>query len=269
MEEPIAVRYTFVMLLAIADPEGYVIGTDVAIARRLNMKLTEFTSCLHALMKPDPFSNSKVLDGRRIVKSDADRGYLIVNYASYRDLKDPKSRRDYMREYMRSYRETETEPVDTKDVTNRVNNPVNTVNNGKPQLAQLGHVDVDVDVDANGEAEEQNARAFFPEAFAKFWQTYPRKIGKRVAFTSWKRAKKAVCDETGKSDDEAERHIQAAAEAFAASDKGRGEFCPHASTWLNQGRYDDDPDSWKDRTPAARKPSPVTVDISTLRFDDE
>jgi hypothetical protein len=46
MEEGIPVRYTFMMLLAIADPKGYVVGTDVAIARRLNMGAKEFKECL-------------------------------------------------------------------------------------------------------------------------------------------------------------------------------------------------------------------------------
>jgi hypothetical protein len=31
---------------------------------------------------------------------------------------------------------------------------------------------------------------------------------------------------------------------FAKSDKAAGEFCPHPTTWLNQGRYDDDQATW-------------------------
>lgn len=105
MEEPINVRYTFVMMLAIADPEGYVIGTDVAISRRLNMPKKEFLDCLAVLMAPDPDSNSQELDGRRITVSENERGYHIVNFVTYRDIKDQKDRREYMREYMRKRRE--------------------------------------------------------------------------------------------------------------------------------------------------------------------
>ena len=93
MEEPINVRYTFVMMLAIADPEGYVIGTDVAIARRLNMPLDEFLDCLAVLMSPDPDSNSQELEGRRVAVSTSERGYHVVNFVTYRDLKDPIERR--------------------------------------------------------------------------------------------------------------------------------------------------------------------------------
>lgn len=120
MEEAINVRYTFVMLLAIADAEGYVIGTDVAIARRLNMTVAEFGECVGQLMEPDPNSNSKEEDGRRIVQSDHERGYKCVNYRAYRDMKDEQDRREYMREYMRKRRSQQSK---TPSV-NGVNTPL-------------------------------------------------------------------------------------------------------------------------------------------------
>lgn len=126
MEEPINVRYTFVLLLAIADPDGYVIGTDVAIARRLNMSLKEFKRCVAVLSQPDENSNSKEEEGRRVVGSNADRGYFIVNFATYRDMKNEEERRTYMRDYMRKYREGKQ-----------------AVNSGKTELAELTHADSD------------------------------------------------------------------------------------------------------------------------------
>lgn len=121
MDETIPVRYTFVMMLAIADPHGYVIGTDVAIARRLNMPLQDFKECVAELMEPDPDSNSKEEEGRRVILSDAERGYFVVNYAKYRDTRDEEQRREYMKEYMRKRRAE-------KDVA--------PVNNGKLALAK-------------------------------------------------------------------------------------------------------------------------------------
>lgn len=108
METELPVRYTFIMLLAIADPQGFVVGTDIAIARRLNMDVLELKRCLHILAQPDPDSNSKEEGGRRVLPSDCERGYRIVNYIKYRDLKDEEHRRDYMRDYMRRYRAQET-----------------------------------------------------------------------------------------------------------------------------------------------------------------
>jgi len=78
MEQNVETRYCFMMLLAIADIEGDVIGTDVAIARSINVPLAVFQSSINALMQPDPQSNSKVMDGRRIVNSENGRGLELV-----------------------------------------------------------------------------------------------------------------------------------------------------------------------------------------------
>jgi hypothetical protein len=107
MEQPVEVRYTFLMLLAIADPTGRVVGTDVAIARRINLPLEDFVKSVKTLREPDPDSNSKDEEGRRIVPSDGERGYQLVNFAKYRNLKDEDEKREYMRTYMRKRREAE------------------------------------------------------------------------------------------------------------------------------------------------------------------
>lgn len=104
MEETIPTRYVFVMLLAIADPHGYVIGTDVAIARRLNIPLPDFQKAMSVLMSPDPDSNSKAEEGRRVVASDGERGYRLVNFIAYRNIKDEDERRAYHRDYQARYR---------------------------------------------------------------------------------------------------------------------------------------------------------------------
>lgn len=135
MEEDIPVRYTFVMLIAIADPLGYVIGTDVAIARRLNMPLQEFERCRNVLMTADIDSNSKEEDGRRIVESDGERGYRVVNYVKYRDMRDEEDRRAYMREYMR--RKRSGEPT-----------VVNSVNTCKQKLTLLAKEEADAEAEA-------------------------------------------------------------------------------------------------------------------------
>jgi len=139
MEEPLPVRYVFVMLLAISDPQGYVIGTDVALARKLNISLHDFTSALDKLKATDPDSGSPELEGRRIVPSDAERGYRIVNFIAYRDTKDPMDRREYMRNYMAKYRKTH-KPVNSRKLV----------------LTDLTHAEADAEADANEEAEEED-----------------------------------------------------------------------------------------------------------------
>lgn len=134
MEEQIPVRYTFVMLLAISDPTGLVVGTDVAIARRLNMPLKQFMECAEVLQKPDPNSNSKEEDGRRLIASDGERGYQIVNFVKYRDMRDEDAKRSYMRNYMQAYRARKTG-----------------VNSCKTKLAPLDHAEEEASVEVKEE----------------------------------------------------------------------------------------------------------------------
>ncbi len=143
MEEQLETRYCFMMLLAIADIEGDVIGTDVAIARSINVPLEVFQSSIAALMQPDPQSNSKVLDGRRIVNSDNGRGYRIVNYKEYRAIKTAEEKRTYMREYMRERRKANA----ASSVTD--------VNSGKTELVHVTHAEAEAEGEANTKAEEK------------------------------------------------------------------------------------------------------------------
>jgi hypothetical protein len=142
MEEPIETRYTFMMLLAIADQSGDVIGTDVALARTINLPLATFTEAVKALMEPDPHSNSQDQEGRRLVPSDNGRGYRIVNYTAYRAIKTAEEKKTYMREYMRARREA----LKTKDVT-----PVNIC---KPALSDVTHAEAEEE--AEEEADKDN-----------------------------------------------------------------------------------------------------------------
>lgn len=148
MEEGIDVRYCFMMLLAIADPKGYVVGTDVAIARRLNMPKPDFKRCLTELMKPDEDSNSKEHEGRRVILSDCERGYFVVNYVKYRDTRDEEQRREYMRNYMRKQRHT---------------NDVAAVNNGKQRKPKLAKEEGEVEGEENNEAKAKPSRVASPE----------------------------------------------------------------------------------------------------------
>lgn len=140
MEEDVETRYCFMMLLAIADSGGDVIGTDVALARTVNLPLDTFKRCVGQLMEPDPDSNSQVHHGRRVVLSESGRGYLIVNYVTYREIKTADEKKAYMREYMRMRRKA----LKDKDVT--------AVNQCKKVLTDV------TQAEGEGEAEEEGER---------------------------------------------------------------------------------------------------------------
>jgi len=67
--------------------------------------------------------------------------------------------------------------------------------------------------------------------FENFWQQYPRKIGKLTAKRSWEKL----------SQENQQKALEAIVEHRKYwSAKGTDwEFIPHASTWLNQERFED------------------------------
>jgi hypothetical protein len=78
---------------------------------------------------------------------------------------------------------------------------------------------------------------YSPE-FLKFWEIFPprRKDKKRATWKAWQSAIKRKAAED----------ILAAAGEYAASPKGRGEFCSGPIPWLNGDCWDDDRRSWSD-----------------------
>jgi hypothetical protein len=85
------------------------------------------------------------------------------------------------------------------------------------------------------------------EAFESFWATYPRREGKRKAFECWKAAGKRVKASRGLGSSEAAAYILERAMAYRDSPRGSWPLdkIPHPTTWLNQDRFDDDPESWQ------------------------
>ena len=84
------------------------------------------------------------------------------------------------------------------------------------------------------EAEEETKKLQYSEAFVKFWNYYPRKIGKGAAYKSWKRIPK----ENGLLNSILKAiSIQKQSEQWK---KDNGQFIPHPATWLNQRRWEDE-----------------------------
>lgn len=84
----------------------------------------------------------------------------------------------------------------------------------------------------------------YTEAFEEFWKIYPSNRGKAAAFKSWGKAKKRGATE---------EQLKTAAAAYGAyvTRLGRAEeHIKHASSWLNQDDWLDEPDSYQAK-PAA------------------
>ena len=84
------------------------------------------------------------------------------------------------------------------------------------------------------ELKQEISRQKFPDvanAFDEFWNAYPRKAGKTQARLSFAKATKTVDPQV----------IITAAERFSLDPNREDQFTPHPTTWLNQGRWEDEP----------------------------
>lgn len=95
------------------------------------------------------------------------------------------------------------------------------------------------------------------DTFDDFWKLYPRKIAKKHAFQMWKRLNKAQQDKALAT---IGNHIQQWAKELRADDK-----IPHAGTWLNGWRFDDDLAPAK--MPTYQPPKPVERPINGMVWD--
>lgn len=69
-------------------------------------------------------------------------------------------------------------------------------------------------------------------SFEIFWKAYPRKVNKKEALSSWKKARLPAID-----------FILSAIDRHKKSDQwihDNGKYIPHPSTWLNQERWNDE-----------------------------
>ncbi len=79
--------------------------------------------------------------------------------------------------------------------------------------------------------ESEDARGRAESDFEIFWKAYPRKVGKQKAIKAFQKVKVSV-----------DVLLNAIAEQKQSAQwkKNGGEFIPHPSTWLNEGRWEDE-----------------------------
>ena len=95
--------------------------------------------------------------------------------------------------------------------------------------------------------------------FNSFWEIYPRRQAKGAAAGAWKKALKKASAQT----------IIEGAMRFSSDPNRNPEFTPHASTWLNQERWGDDPLPAKSGTHTRTESSVMLALEIAQRFTDE
>lgn len=139
--------------------------------------------------------------------------------------------------YLRNDRYNETKYIDEKKLLNVDENGAYksiTCNSGIPTVYQEGD-DWDTQVRL-GKVSIDNKTILFDKSknddFEIFWQRYPKKVGKQAAITAWKKFKPRLDD------------VMFALSWQIESEqwtKQNGSFIPNPATYLNQGRWQDEP----------------------------
>lgn len=201
--------YVFIAMIVLSDENGILKHTAESLARVICKDPQAVREAVAHLELPDLTSNLKAEGGRRIVQlselnRDETRGWFVVNKSHYRDKKDLEEVRAQTRERVKRFRERN---VVKRDVTHG--------------NAEKRHTDTDTDTKNTGH-------------FDQFWTAYPKKVAKQEALVAFKKLALVNGDF---------EKVLAALESAKASDQWQrddGKFIPHAATWLNGRRFEDE-----------------------------
>lgn len=214
IEEDLVVRWVWICLLAACDKNGNVHGTEAALARKANVSLKEFQHAVKILTRPDSSSTSPDYEGRRVVKLGGNLWYC-VNYAFYRNMKDPVEEREKTRRRVAKHR--------AKKKKRNAGNADVTKSNDKAEAY------AEAEADSSIAHPSRDARVN-SVPFDLFWTPYPRKVNKARAERAWRNLN--VKDQRAAME-ALPRHVD------LWDGKGQ-EFIPHPTTWLNGRRWEDE-----------------------------
>ncbi len=226
---------------------GYIIANTIhgqvelnpkALAPVLGTDVGAIEAAIAYLCAPDTESRNQTEEGRRLVREGA-FAYRVVNHNKYRGIRHEEDRRAYNRQKMAEHRAKKRLNTQSQDAS-------------VPECAGVGRsVPLCAHTEAEAEAEAETkilelvpvvrnsttdpAPSALDVSFSAFWAIYPKKIGKGAALKAWKKIKPA----NGLTE-----RITAAVQLALHSEQWQrdgGQFIPNPSTWLNQGRWDDEP----------------------------
>lgn len=240
--EPDGTRLVWLTFLAAMDEDGFAAFAAVAnLAHRARVSLPACSEAVKCLEGPDENSSDPEFGGRRIERVEG--GWQILNSSKYRDLVTRAIARERTRERVRRFRERLSSnghvTPSNVSVTPSEANSYSEARSDHRQDALIPDLDQDRDQASNQHAHQREQHALrrtqMAAMFADFWKQYPRKVGKDKA----RRAFMKLDPNWGLvSKFEAALAWQRNQPQWT---KDKGRFCPHAATWLNQKRYDDEP----------------------------
>jgi hypothetical protein len=120
---------------------------------------------------------------------------------------------------------------------------VQSTNTDSADAEQL-HDDFQTSDDAGSRDGDEKPRNAYTESFERWYSHYPKKVAKQAAAAAFGRSLTKIATTRGINRSEACDWLCDVTAIFSRSPKGTGQFVPYPATWLNEGRYEDDPEEW-------------------------
>lgn len=218
---------------------GFVAAAGPGIAARAGIPWDDETrAAMERLSSPEPESRSREFDGRRLARVNG--GWIVLNYFKYRD-------KDYTSAIRSArYRARKLEEASRRDDTESRRDAVaatrQSVTEGRDitQAEAEAYAEAEVRTPLPPKGEEvtptpkkQALVKALDDGFDRFWRAYPLKKAKVAARRSW--AKHAP-------DGPLVDAIVDAVEQQKTWRPWREGFIPLPTTWLNQERWNDEPE---------------------------
>lgn len=203
-----ATRLVWLTLIAAMDEHGFCQFASVAnLAHRARVSLQEADEAIACLEGPDSNSSDPEHDGRRIERIPG--GWIVLNAKKHRDMVTRAVIQEQTRARVQRFR-------DKKRTGNALVTPSEAIS------------------DTDTRAETAKSTDALRARFEAWWAVYPRKVGKGAAWALWARIRPsealAAVMTTG---------VQVQSKSPQWTKEG-GQFIPYPTTWLRQGRWEDE-----------------------------
>lgn len=222
-QTPADTRLTWITMLAMADQNGVVSSSIPGLARRAGVSLEACEQALATFLAPDTYSRTKDHDGRRI--EPVHGGWVLLNHAHYRQLREADERREQARIGMQNLRERRKAEAEAL-----------TVNGDANLLPKVSQAEASASAGESKTLPGKPGRVRSPPKadpltrFPEFWALYPNKQGKAEAMKRWARDGLDAQADTILAD--------VRARMKSSEDWKRGAI-PHGSTYVHQQRWID------------------------------
>jgi hypothetical protein len=234
----------WITLLASMDEDGFAaFATPMNLAARARVSLDDATRIVAYLEAPDPFSGNPDFEGRRIERTSG--GWLVLNAKAHRDLVTRREAMARHRERQAAYRARKRDGGDITQASHMADGDAKTSRGDASvtvETSQMAKRDgrmlqseavSEAYTDTHTPIARGKTARSVRDGFDEFWSAYPKKAARQAAVKAWSRIAASV----------------PTADIMAGLDRARrseqwlkdgGQFVPHASTWLNGGRWTDD-----------------------------